>query len=260
MILGIDHILIAVEDLQLAIETYQALGFEVLAGGQHPKMGTQNALVPLADGTYLELISVVAPALAESEAPHVTTALAHENRLAAFALESNDLAADVSAVRGRGFELNEPHEGARERPDGQHVAWRSAHAPDWHYPFLIQDSTPRPLRISPPTSGIGRTLRMGDVNVGVRDLASASVAYQKLLGMEGEDGWFELARGAIILKDVDIERVLQVVLEADNPLEIVQAWQDANVPFDQNVIGGVGITLEPQNTLGAPLALTGRMS
>jgi hypothetical protein len=53
MITGIDHVLIAVEDLDLAIEVYEQLGFQVLRGGDHPKMGTSNALVPLADGTYL---------------------------------------------------------------------------------------------------------------------------------------------------------------------------------------------------------------
>jgi hypothetical protein len=111
-----------------------------------------------------------------------------------------------------------------------------------------------------PTAGIGQTLRMGDVNVGVTDLASAQAAYRYLLGVDGEEGWFELQRGAIILKDVDTERVLQLILEADNPLEIVQVWQNANAEFDQQVIGGMGITLEPVNTLGAPIAVTGRMS
>lgn len=260
MILGIDHILIAVEDLELATEVYEQLGFQVLQGGEHPKMGTHNALVPLADGTYLELIGVWDESLAQQFSHPVLAALKSENRLAAFALASDDLDADVAAIRARGFEIGDPREGERQRPDGVRVAWRSAHPTDSRFPFILQDVTPRETRSPAQTEGIGQTLRMGDVNVGVTDLASAQDAYQKLLGVNGEDGWLELPRGAIILKDVDTERVLQLVLEADNPLEIVSEWQQENVPFEQEIIGGMGITLEPVNTLGVPMQITGRVS
>lgn len=260
MIIGIDHILIAVQDLDLAIEVYQQLGLQVLRGGDHPKMGTRNALVPLADGTYLELIGIWDETLADQMTPNLVRVMHSENRLANFALESDDLDADVAAIRARGFEFGDVREGERLRPDGVRVAWRSAMPADPHLPFLIQDTTPRTTRIPAPTEGIGRNLRFGDVNVGVTDLAGAQDAYQKLLGVQAEEGWFELTRGAILLQDVDTERVLQIVLEADNPLELVNAWQAENVPFDQQILGGMGITLQPVNTLGAPIAITGRVS
>lgn len=260
MILGIDHILIAVDDLDLATEVYEQLGFQVLAGGQHPKMGTQNALVPLADGSYLELINIFDPALAQTGSPGVSTAMHHENRLAAFALASDDLDADVAAIRARGLEIGDPREGERTRPDGVRVVWRTAMPADQRMPFLIQDVTPREQRIPLPTAGIGQTLHLNDVDVGIKDVPTASKEYEKLLGTPGEDGWFELQRGAIILKDVDTERLLQLVLEADNPLEVINAWQGAQVQFDEKFIGGIGITLQPFNTLGAPISITGRVS
>jgi catechol 2,3-dioxygenase-like lactoylglutathione lyase family enzyme len=260
MILGIDHVLIAVDDLELAIETYERLGLQVLRGGKHPKMGTHNALVPLADGTYLELIGIWDRALADQMSPAIGLALSSENRLASFALDSNDIEADVAAIRARGLEIEDPVEGERLRPDGTRVAWRRAAPVDFRLPFLIQDVTPRELRIPLPESGVGRTLRLGDVNVGVRDLATSAELYKKLLGIEGEEGWFELPRGAIILKDVDTERILQLVLEADNPLDVIGAWGATEVEYDQQTIGGIGLTLEPLNTLGAPLAITGRLS
>lgn len=260
MILGIDHVLIAVPDLQLAVEVYQALGFQVLPGGKHPRMGTQNALVPLADGTYLELIAAEDPELAQEQAPHVTAALGRENRLARFVLESDFLDTDVNTMRARGFDMGDPIDGERMRPDGVRVAWRSAFPLDMHLPFVLQDVTPRELRISVPTEGIGQLLRMGDINVGVTNVAAATETYQKLLGMDGEDGWFELPRGAIILKDVDTQLILNVNLEADNPLELIERWRAANVEFHENVIAGVGVTLEPVNTMGAPLLVTGRVS
>ena len=101
MIIGVDHILIATDDLELAIETYQALGFQVLRGGEHPGRGTYNALVPLADGTYLELMGVRDRDLAEQFPPsrRVVERLDHENRLATFALDSDNLENDVAAIR-----------------------------------------------------------------------------------------------------------------------------------------------------------------
>ncbi len=259
MILGIDHILIAVHDLEIATEVYQRLGFQVLKGGEHPKMGTHNALVPLADGSYLELIAVQDMALAEEKVPHVVNALRRENRLANFALESNDLEADLKMIRDRGLEMNDIHDGERNRPDGQRVAWRSASSTNPNLPFLLQDVTPRELRIPLPTFGIGQTLSLNDVNVGVTDLDSAQAAFQQLLGVDGEDGWFELERGDIILADVDTERILKLVLAADDVPQIVNAWQGGDVTYDQQIIGGMGITLQPFETEGAPIEITGRV-
>lgn len=260
MILGVDHILIVVQDLAIATEIYEKMGFQVLPGGEHPKMGTHNALVPLADGTYLELIGFFDMTLAESAVPHLVQTLRNTNRLGGFAIETNDIDADVAAIRARGLEIGDPSDGERLRPDGQRVAWRSARTSDPWMPFLLQDVTPRELRIGLPTFGIGQTLHINDVNVGVVDAATSQVEYQKLLGIDGEEGWFELERGAIIIKDVDTARLLQIVLEADNPLEVVNAWQGGEVQYDQQIIGGMGITLQPLETMGAPMAITGRVS
>ena len=62
MPLALDHIVIAVADLDRAMVDYRALGFQVLPGGQHPGRTSHNALVVFADGAYLELIAWRAPA------------------------------------------------------------------------------------------------------------------------------------------------------------------------------------------------------
>ena len=64
-------------------------------------MGTYNALVPLADGSYLELIGIFDAELAQTASPMITAALRQQNRLAGFALASDDLDADVAAIRAR---------------------------------------------------------------------------------------------------------------------------------------------------------------
>ena len=57
MLNTIDHIIITVEDLSSAIEDYsKVLGFKPTWRGEHPEMGTENALFPL-QNTYLELMA-----------------------------------------------------------------------------------------------------------------------------------------------------------------------------------------------------------
>ena len=57
MLSTIDHIIITVEDLPSAVEDYtKVLGFKPTWRGEHPQMGTENALFPL-QNTYLELMA-----------------------------------------------------------------------------------------------------------------------------------------------------------------------------------------------------------
>ena len=56
MLKGIDHIVIAVPDLERASRNYETLGFTVVPGGRHP-VGTCNALISFSDGAYIELIA-----------------------------------------------------------------------------------------------------------------------------------------------------------------------------------------------------------
>ena len=57
MLDSLDHIIIAVEDLSIAIENYtKLLGFPPTWRGVHPGQGTENALFPL-DNLYVELMA-----------------------------------------------------------------------------------------------------------------------------------------------------------------------------------------------------------
>src|SRR5205823_4483397 len=54
---NVDHLVYATPDLDLGIRTIEQLtGIHAAAGGQHPGLGTRNALIALGPATYLEII------------------------------------------------------------------------------------------------------------------------------------------------------------------------------------------------------------
>ena len=70
-VLGLDHVIILVRDLDDADARLERLGFRPTPRGVHsPHMGTANATVMLQNGTYLEVLGVLeaTPANAESRA------------------------------------------------------------------------------------------------------------------------------------------------------------------------------------------------
>jgi catechol 2,3-dioxygenase-like lactoylglutathione lyase family enzyme len=61
MITRFDHAVIAVSDLDRAVETYRSLGFDVFLGGRHEHRGTHNALIRFGGADYIELLGVYDP-------------------------------------------------------------------------------------------------------------------------------------------------------------------------------------------------------
>ena len=180
MILGIDHLVILVRDLEAAVADYTALGFTVTPGGQHAGGATHNALVPFADGAYLELIAFLHDVPDHRWARH--TALGEG--LVDFALLPDAIADDIAAARERGVAYQGPTPGGRLRPDGQQVAWQIGEPPTPDLPFLCADVTPRELRVP---GGDAREHANGatgisEVTVAVWDVQASARRYEALLG------------------------------------------------------------------------------
>jgi hypothetical protein len=142
----LDHVIIAVDDLDTAVADYRALGFTTIYGGRHANTATHNALICFQDGSYLELLAPTGepplPGMAD-----FSPLLANGEGLAGYALLSHDLIADAEALRARGAQVGDVADGRRKRTDGIALQWRTANIDGGKSPFLIEDVTPRNLRV-----------------------------------------------------------------------------------------------------------------
>ena len=181
-LLGLDHIVIAVDDLDETIDDYRALGFSVVPGGQHPGRSSHNALVVFQDGAYLELIAWQAPAAQER---WWRTLQAQGEGFVDYALLPRDTEAVLAAARSRGLDsMDGPLPGGRLRPDGAKLQWVTARQATPALPFLCGDVTPRALRVPEGelrthANGATGVLRL---TVLVADPGDALRRYRALLG------------------------------------------------------------------------------
>jgi catechol 2,3-dioxygenase-like lactoylglutathione lyase family enzyme len=131
---SLDHIIIAVRDLEHAIADYQALGFTVIYGGKHAAGTTHNALIYFRDGTYIELLAPTGePAVPGTV--DFSPLLTRRERLTGYALRSDDLEADSLKLHGQGIDVGEVIAGGRIRADSTQVAWKIARVGDGFAPF-----------------------------------------------------------------------------------------------------------------------------
>jgi hypothetical protein len=121
----IDHLVYATPDLTLGIDTIEkVLGVRATPGGQHPGLGTRNALVALGPSSYLEIIGPdpdqPKPAgrrrfgIDELKAP----------RIVRWVAKSNDLETVAATAAQKNVKLGPVIPGSRRRPDGVVLSWR----------------------------------------------------------------------------------------------------------------------------------------
>ncbi|HSL11953.1 MAG TPA: VOC family protein [Actinomycetota bacterium] len=137
----VDHVVMAVRDLERSAASWARLGIATVPGGVHPRWGTANRIAPLGDA-YLELLAVDDDDVASGTA--LGRAILERSdggdRWFALCLADDDI--DGTAAR-LGLTV-EP--GARSKPDGSQVRWRSVGIEDprraGDLPFFISWATP----------------------------------------------------------------------------------------------------------------------
>ena len=195
--------MIAVPELDRGIDTYTRLGFSVQPGGVHPGMGTHNAIA-FNEEDYLELIAIRdRDEYSRGRGWGGLVELAERGGGLRFLIvQSDDLAADVAAMRGRGVDVGDVAEGERRTPSGQERRWKAARLGPRHpLPvFFIQHITPlaerRPAGADHP-NGVYRTER---AYVAVNDLAAEVDIYARVLGMAKPP----ITRGTVIMAEMAV--------------------------------------------------------
>ncbi len=186
MLKRIDHVVVAVRDVAAAISDYATVGLRATYGGVHGDGRTENALVCFADGTYVELVAF-------RDHPGVAghrwwPPLQRGEGFVDYCLEASDLDAERERLTGAGLAVSGPTPGARDRPDGRRLEWRTlqvgAGATESALPFLIEDRTPRADR-APGTAPTDHPLGVSGIaalRLVARDVVAARGALGRTLG------------------------------------------------------------------------------
>jgi catechol 2,3-dioxygenase-like lactoylglutathione lyase family enzyme len=203
----IDHVMICVPDLERGIDAYTRIGFAVYPGGAHAGRATHNAIAFQQDD-YLELLSLrdrSAPVAPGSSDARLAEYLTRGGGFRYVAVQSDDLAADVAAMRRRGVDVSDPAPGARHAPGGQELRWLAASlgAGNPLPIFFVQHLTPlAERRRQVPRAGEhpNGALRLDRVYIAVADVAASAETYARVLGMPVP----KIQRGAVIKADMAV--------------------------------------------------------
>lgn len=125
-----------------------ALGVEPVDGGVHPRFGTRNIVLPIADGRYVEVVEVLDHPASDKAAfgQAVRARSAEGGGWLCWVVDVDDLTP---------FEERIGHDavpGNRHRPDGVELRWRQIGVKgllvDPQLPYMISWETPRELHPS----------------------------------------------------------------------------------------------------------------
>ncbi|MGQ0751426.1 MAG: VOC family protein [Betaproteobacteria bacterium] len=217
MFTRIDHVVIAVPDLAQAIAQYRTLGFDVHPGGAHPGMGTHNAIA-LNQEDYIELLAIRDPAEQKAAAARpgswvagLAEFIAAGGGIRYIVVQSDDLAADVAAMRHRGVDVGDAMDGSRVTANGMVLRWKIAVLGEKNpLPvFFIEHATPmadRRRQLPPAMEG---TLHPNGVYalertyIVTRDVESAAAMYARVLGMTQPP----ITKGTVIMSNMTVFQI-----------------------------------------------------
>lgn len=132
MFTRIDHVMICVPDLTRGTEQYRRLGFDIHPGGVHTGKGTHNAIAFNQDD-YLELLAIRDEREYQSAAASgggwgsgLPEFIASGGGIRYIVVQSDNLEADIVAMRARGVDVSDVMDGNRRTPAGQELRWKRA--------------------------------------------------------------------------------------------------------------------------------------
>lgn len=197
-ILGFDHAVFAVPDLQQARERVRRLGFQFRPGAERSKRGVSTFLIHFGLD-YLEVRGIDNAALAgasDLDGPALVDYVAHHGGgLAGYALRTDDLngmAERLTATSVQAFthlQFEGPFALGRPAAEGHEVTWRMLMPGGvvWRraWPMLVEWDTPddERLKLEPPDQHANTVTGVTSIALVVANLTSARSVYHDQLGL-----------------------------------------------------------------------------
>jgi hypothetical protein len=146
----VDHLVYATPDLKVGMDTLeQLLGVRATLGGQHPGLGTRNALIALGLSSYIEIIGPDPDQAKPKEPRRFGIDDLKVPRLVTWVAKGTQLERLAADARLHGMNLGQVSSGSRKRLDGVALSWRytdpSVVTADRIVPYFIDwGTTPHP--------------------------------------------------------------------------------------------------------------------
>lgn len=161
----LDHVIVAVRDIDRATKDWESIGLVATDGGIHPKVGTRNAIVRFPDRSFLELMAIDDRAKLQAKAPALLALLEHHaDGPFSWSLRTDDIERARYTLLEAGFPALDVWPGEASRASGKIARWRSLHIREPGFPFLVQyESAPtsEPSTAGLPAVGLGAVLLAG---------------------------------------------------------------------------------------------------
>lgn len=178
MSLLFDHLVLKVNNLPQAIQTFSSAGFQVTNGGTHKGGYSENALVFFQDGSFIELLALkkgLKPFLLKMYAKtrgfmslkyskkwglfhrFYDRVLTLPEGITDFCLLTDDLQRQLERIDGEGLFVTKPMPAYRKKPDGSVVRWQMASTLLSELPFMRGPYSPESTedgKVSEHTNGI----------------------------------------------------------------------------------------------------------
>jgi hypothetical protein len=123
--LALDHLLLAINDRDQGMEWIEnKFGVKPAIGGNHPGLGTRNALLSLGPNCYLEIIAPDPDQ--KTYTFHLDIRTITTPQIITWCVGTKDIEALVKKVKESGFDIMGPFAGSRARPDGKILKWKTA--------------------------------------------------------------------------------------------------------------------------------------
>jgi len=273
-LLGIDHAVVAVRDLDLARAGFERLGFRLTPRGRHAGRGTGNHCIMFADD-YVELVGIVDPSRPADDARRF---LEEREGLMAIALGSDDLDATRAAWQEAGLEPAEVADFVRLMEPDTELRFQDvalpAEATAGVPMFACRPGTPSPMRrddwLAHPNGARG----IDSLTIVVDDPSACFAPMAAVFGgvnLTDTDDTLAVhtGRGVLLLVTPDDLDILHPELEAGVPgggatiatlsllvddLDATAAWLEGQeIPFRR---AGPTLGVRPHHAFGTMLEFT----